>query len=230
MLANRPRLRPRGEREPGVTRVDLAELTPEPLTYLGQVAYLELAVFERLTRVVGSAPRLADTEALSVAAGRVLAKHHGFVEEIERLGGDPIRLMGSFQPQVDAFGLIVSGATWAESLLSVHVTTGLLEDFFVALSGGLPEGVGSRAAHLLALDSGEAAIKGVLGYAIINDPRLASTLAMWGRRLVGDTLLLARSALHSSGEFVSGERYIEPVFSELIAKHTRRMDSVGLTA
>ena len=213
-----------------MTRVHFAELTPEPLTYLGQAAYLELAVFGRLAAVVDQAPRLADTEALSVAAGRILAKHHGFVAEIERLGGEPITLMESFRVHVDAFDTVAAGATWTEGLLSVYVTAGLLEDFFVALSGGLPDEIGTRAARLLSSDSGEPAIRGVLGHAIVHDPPLASLLAMWGRRLVGDTLLLARSALHNPGAFDSGVRHVEPVFTELIAKHTRRMDGLGLTA
>ena len=54
---------------------------------------------------------------------------------------------------------------------------------------------------------------------------------MWGRRLVGDTLLVARSALRESKAHGSrDEERIEPVFTELIAAHTRRMDRLGLTA
>jgi LPS sulfotransferase NodH len=53
---------------------------------------------------------------------------------------------------------------------------------------------------------------------------------MWGRRLVGDTVLVARSALHGSGNATSDERRIEPVFTDVIAAHTRRMDALGLTA
>jgi hypothetical protein len=42
---------------------------------------------------------------------------------------------------------------------------------------------------------------------------------------VGDTLLVARSAMA-----VTQDSRIEPVFTELIAAHTRRMDGLGLTA
>ena len=52
---------------------------------------------------------------------------------------------------------------------------------------------------------------------------------MWGRRLVGDTMLVARSSLSIGGE-LPGEERIEPVFTELISAHTRRMDALGLTA
>ncbi|MCY7325189.1 MAG: hypothetical protein LH605_03560, partial [Microbacteriaceae bacterium] len=60
--------------------------------------------------------------------------------------------------------------------------------------------------------------------------RLASRLAMWGRRLVGDTLLIARSALAVPENTAPDEVRLEPVFTELIAAHTRRMDALGLTA
>jgi hypothetical protein len=51
---------------------------------------------------------------------------------------------------------------------------------------------------------------------------------MWGRRLVGDTLLVARSALASHAR--EDQERLEPVWTELIAAHTRRMDALGLTA
>ena len=66
--------------------------------------------------------------------------------------------------------------------------------------------------------------------AIAADPRLADRLALWGRSLVGDTLLIARSALRASEAPGRAGDDVEPVFTELIADHTRRMDALGLTA
>jgi hypothetical protein len=48
--------------------------------------------------------------------------------------------------------------------------------------------------------------------------------------LVGDTILVARSALAAAPSSANDEARIEPVFTELIAAHTRRMDALGLTA
>ena len=75
----------------------------------------------------------------------------------------------------------------------------------------------------------ESAIVAELSAAIDDDPQLASRLALWGRRLVGDTLLVARAAISASHESADDER-LEPVFTELVAAHTRRMDALGLTA
>jgi LPS sulfotransferase NodH len=66
--------------------------------------------------------------------------------------------------------------------------------------------------------------------AIEANPHLASRLAMWGRRLVGDTLLMARAALALPDNTAPDDARLEPVFTELIAAHTRRMDDLGLTA
>ena len=43
-------------------------------------------------------------------------------------------------------------------------------------------------------------------------------------------MLVARASLATSTDRVSDESRIEPVFTELIAAHTRRMDALGLTA
>jgi hypothetical protein len=51
---------------------------------------------------------------------------------------------------------------------------------------------------------------------------------MWGRRLVGDTMLVARLAIEQHPD--ASEERVDPVFTELIAAHTRRMDKLGLTA
>ena len=122
------------------------------------------------------------------------------------------------------------GSDWRETLLAALMTGGLLDDFFIRLAAGLPGDVGPRVAQLLGSDSGQEGMLEVLRAEIASDPQLGSRLAMWGRRLVGDTLLVARSALHLSGNRAADEERIEPIFTELIAAHTRRMDALGLTA
>jgi hypothetical protein len=228
-LVELPRLKPRSE-QPPATRVDLHEIAPELLPYLGQAAYLQLETFQTLSRVVGEVPDLEAKESIGKAAGFALAKHQGLVAEIRRRGDDPAYAMKPFADAIDGFSAITTGADWQETLLGAHLTAGLLDDFFIRLSSGLPGDFGPRAAHLLGLDSGQAEVVRILREAIEADPQLASRLAMWGRRLVGDTLLVARSALHLSGNARTDDERMEPIFTELIAAHTRRMDALGLTA
>jgi hypothetical protein len=225
-----PTLKPRQEKVEREDKVDLSDMTPDVVPYLGQVAYFELAVFESLTRAVTAAPNLAAKEGLSAAAGEVLAKHHGLVAELRKKKVDPAVAMAPFAPAIDKFEELTSGRNWYEMLLGVYLTAGFLDDFFVRLVSGLPKALRPRVEEILETDRTAVVIVELLKEGIAADPRLASQLALWGRRLVGDTQLVARSALQLSGNHDDDEQRLEPVFTDLIAAHSRRMDELGLTA
>jgi hypothetical protein len=80
-----------------------------------------------------------------------------------------------------------------------------------------------------------------------DNPQLASRLALWGRRLMGDVLLELRAAFDnrklagvSKGKRLTIEEErrvnlsayskLEPLITELIAAHSLRMDAIGLAA
>jgi hypothetical protein len=222
-----PRRAPRAAPGP---RVEFGELTPDTLPFLGQAAYIQLEFFESLAKAVTTAVDLAAKEGISVSAKVALKKHHRLIAEIRGFDAVPAEVMAPFAPAIDAFRLATSGADWPEQLLSVHITAGILDDFFVTLAGSLPPEIGARVIRILERRPETDAVAIELQSAIDADPALASKLAMWGRRLVGDTLLVARSALRGANAHGPVDESIEPVFTELIAAHTRRMDALGLTA
>jgi hypothetical protein len=224
-----PRLRPRSQTEPA-TKVDLAELTPDLLTFLGKAAYLQLTIFENLGRAMAIAPTTEAKEILSRVAALSLAKHHGLTDEIRRHGEEPGVVMEPFTRAIDDYQRATQGGDWFEELLACHITAGFLDDFFVHLAAGLPTDYAARITTVLRADSGAELLADQLRREIDADDKLDSRLAMWGRRLVGDTMLVARATLAPSANSVSDEARIEPVFTELIAAHTRRMDGLGLTA
>jgi hypothetical protein len=225
-----PTLTPRSEKVERDDKVDLSDMTPETIPLLGQIAYFELAVFESLSRAVTEAPYMAAKEGLSAAAGEVLAKHHGLVAELRKKKVDPAEAMAPFAPAIDRFEQLTLGRDWYETLMGVYLTTGFLDDFFVRLVEGLPKNIAPRIQELLQTDRSADVIVALLKVGMANDPTLSSRLALWGRRLIGDTQLVARSALHGSGNRDDDEQKIEPVFTDLIAAHSRRMDGLGLTA
>lgn len=225
-----PTLTPRTEKKEREDKVDLSDMTPDVVAYLGQVAYFELAVFESLTRAVSDAPDLVAKEGLSAAAGEVLAKHHDLVAELRKKKVDPAEAMAPFAEAIDRFEQLTMGRDWYETLLGVYLTTGFLDDFFSRLVTGLPKSLAPRVKEILSTDRSAEVIVQILKDAMAEDPTLSSRLALWGRRLVGDTQLVARSALMGSGNREDDELKIEPVFTDLIAAHSRRMDGLGLTA
>jgi hypothetical protein len=223
-----PHVHPRSEAI-AVARVELADLTPPTEVYLGQLAYLTLILFENLSRAVTLAPTTEAKTSLSRATAEVLQAHEALIAELEGEGIDPVATMEPFRAELDDFRRRTQGADWPETLVTCYLTGGFLTDFFTGLAAGLPRALGERVSELLDIDKGQDVLVAELRTAIDASARLAARLAMWGRRLVGDTMLVARSSLAIGGE-LPGEERIEPVFTELISAHTRRMDALGLTA
>ena len=223
-----PKIRPRSTDQ--ARKVDLAELTPPLLHFLGQASYLQLTLFENLSKAVANAPTTDSKESLSRVASLSLAKHHALTAQIERQGNPPGAVMEPFTAAIDTFQRSTQGADWFETVLVCYLTAGFLDDFYVRLAAGLPGDYAEKVRSALEADSGSNRLADELRRGIEANPRLASRLAMWGRRLVGDTMLVARAGLATSANHDSDEARIEPVFTELIAAHTRRMDALGLTA
>lgn len=222
------RLRSRDELG-AVTKVDFEELAPDIDTFLGQAAYLQLGYFETLSELIALTPELAKKEALSRAAGAALTKHEALVALIRERGADPTSLMLPFREPLDAFRAATHGVRPQETMLSVHITAGLLDDFYLALSASYGD-TGKRVARILQADDDRQAIVDIVVETIDSDPEWKSLLAMWGRRLVGDTILIARAALRPTTLRIADEEKVEPVYTELMAAHARRMDAMGLAA
>ena len=223
------RLRPRVP-PTDLTKIDFTELVPDPVPFLGQAAYIQLEFFEGLAKAVATAPTLPSKEGLSAAAGVALRKHHALIAEIRRLEVEPDDVMAPFAPATDRFRQATAGADWYELLLGIHLTAGMLDSYFSRLAEALPADLGARVRAILDEEGAAVVLESELRSAIQGQPRLADRLALWGRSLVGDTLLIARSALRASDASARAGEQVEPVFTELIADHTRRMDALVLTA
>lgn len=224
-----PRLRTRNDHI-ATTKVELIEFTPPLVEFLGRAAYIELTLFENLSRAIANAPAVSAKASIGLAAELTLHRHRALLAELERAGVDPATAMEPYTAPADEFERETHGSDWYEVLVTCYLTTGFLDHFLARLASGLPGDAAQRVGAIFTGETGERVLAAELEAAIQTHPRLASRLAMWGRRLVGDTMLLARSALVYSENHRSDEARIEPVFTELIAAHTRRMDTLGLTA
>jgi hypothetical protein len=234
----RRRPRPSSQRrKPGparVERVGLGDLRPDPVALLGQAAYLQLAWFETATAIAGRASDLAARESITRIAAVILQKHHDLVDLMTERGANAAEAMRPYTAEVERYRRRLGDTGWHESVLTLHLATGLLDDFFARLATNLPD-QGARVAEILDREFGHEALVALLREAVAGDRRLTSRLALWGRRLVGDTLLLARAAVATTRTAdgrpaATDDVRVEPVLTDLIAAHTRRMDELGLTA
>ncbi len=224
--AELPRLRGRGETS--AVRVEFTDLHPDTSTYLGQAAYLQLSVFEMLSTLSAAMDDLSFSPGVAEAAAIALRKHTSLTDEIRRREEDPATSMAQPKESVRRLREETDGGSLEQRVLSVYVTAGLLDDLFLGLASSLPSDISKRVTAILAEDNRRDVLRQYLQSRIQLAPEISSMLALWGRRLVGDTLLLAHTIVPN--ENGATEERVEPVFTELIAAHTRRMDSLGLTA
>lgn len=224
------RITPRREVEVTAAKVNLADLSPDAVSLLAQVAYFELAVFESLSRAVSEAPNLAAKEGLSTVAGEALEKHHGLVTLLREMKQDAAAAMQPFASDIDRFESLTRGRDWYETLVGVYLTAGFLNEFFLALAVSLPAKQRRVVQSLLESDRTGDVLVAAIRAGQEADPTLASRLALWGRRLMGDTQLVARGALRLSDNRAADESRLEPIFTDLVGSHSMRMDALGLTA
>jgi hypothetical protein len=155
--------------------------------------------------------------------------------------------MDPFTERIDTFHSRTSGTDWYESIIKIYLVSGLLDDFYKRLAVGLNSELRESVEKALSDKTLEKFAQQVLVEGMKSNPQLDSRLALWGRRLMGDVLLEVRAAFDNrklagidktatltleQERVVNLESYtkIEPLVTEMIAAHTLRMDSIGLTA
>jgi hypothetical protein len=226
---------------------DLGPYTPEPKVFLGQLAYIQLSHFEILTNELKFSPTTSDKAELSEAAAKSFQKYRSISKTLSSLGFDVTDAMDPFTERIETFHSRTSGIDWYEAVVKVYLVGGLLEDFYKRLAIGLPEDVREGVEKALRDTTFEKFARASLVEAMKDNPQLASRLALWGRRLMGDVLLELRAAFDnrklagvSKGKRLTIEEErrvnlsayskLEPLITELIAAHSLRMDAIGLAA
>jgi hypothetical protein len=214
---------------------------------LGQLAYLQLSQFEILTNELKFSPKTQYKAELSEAAAKSFDKYRAISKKLAGLGVDPTDAMDPYVERIETFHSRTSGNNWHESVIKVYLVSGLLDDFYRRLAVGLEPALRADVEKALNDKKFEAFAKRVLLESMAADPQLPSSLALWGRRLMGDVLLELRGAfdnrklagLPKTKKLSTDEERelnlaayskIEPLISELIGAHTIRMDALGLTA
>ena len=226
--------------------VSLKPYTPDAKTFLGQLAYLQLTQFEILTNELKYSPNTQYKAELSEAATKSFEKYRHIAKKLAAQGVDPTDAMDPFVERIETFHARTAGSDWHETILKIYLVSGLLDDFYRRLAVGLDPLLRADVEKALNDKPFEKFAKRALIESMELDSTLASRLALWGRRLMGDTLLELRAAFDNrklagipKGRklTVDEERSVnlaaysklEPLISELIGTHSMRMDSIGLT-
>ncbi|GAA2141128.1 ferritin-like domain-containing protein [Arthrobacter humicola] len=203
---------------------------------LGVMAYGELSAFERLSSDARYSPTLHDRAVL----GRIAVvefQHYELVRaRLEAMGLDTEAAMLPFQPSVDHFHERTRPADWYESLMKAYVIDTVSADFYRAVARHVDAATGELIEQIQSAEEATAVLQERLKAALADDPRLASRLALWARRLLGEALTQAQrvSLEHAflgglSGLDDAGAReLVRALTAELATNHSRRMAALGL--
>lgn len=215
----------------GATDVTVADR----IELLGLVAHLDHVAFERNAADAQAAPTISGQLQLSRLAADAIVRRDELLDLIAAEGGDPLSVMLGYADLLDDFDTRTAAASWAERLLTQVIAFGFADDVCRAAVAGL----GGPAAVLIAAsldDTRRAELAMAELRTIVDaDPVLASRLALWGRRVVGEALGLTQHLLqHRAGiaRLIESTRpgASTTIFGDLTAEHTRRMGRLGLAA
>lgn len=200
------------------------------VNFLGINAFLQLSVYEAATQAVTGAPRFEAKEILAEVAGCALQKYGVFTAELRKRSENPAAIMQPFAHTVQRYIRRIETDNWHDHVLAIWLVGNLFQEFFAELANGIRDPFIGEMKRILADASYEQHIQHLLAEEIERRELLADSLALWGRRLVGDTLLLAREVLRLSEHKQFDAESMDPVFGALTAGHMRRMGSLSLTA
>ncbi|WP_435299508.1 ferritin-like fold-containing protein [Timonella sp. A28] len=221
----------------------------DAIELLGLLAYTELSAQMRLAIDAAQSPtaeyRVAHAH-LSAAAYNRMQQVVGIIDE---LGYDGRQHLLHFNDAYAEYEERTRSQTWHERVLKGYVGHAVALDFCRVALGTLAEDIQARVKAILDDTEESANARAILNAKSQADPVLASRLALWGRRLVGESLhqiqqlIAANPALERLvvGGAHAAEAKPSPrqdqqnpevawLFSQLTAQHTRRMEKIGLAA
>ncbi|AOT05228.1 ferritin-like fold-containing protein [Arthrobacter sp. U41] len=203
---------------------------------LGVMAYGELSAFERLSSDARYSPNLHDRAVLGRLAV-IEFQHYELVSaKLDAMGVDPESAMLPFQPSVDHFHERTRPADWYESLMKAYVIDTVSADFYRAISRYVDADTRALVEQIQTDEEAKAVLRERLKTALADDPRLASRLALWARRLLGEALTQAQRVSFEHA-FLGGvigadeeqsRELVRGLMAELASNHSRRMTQLGL--
>lgn len=215
--------------------LQLADLIPDATGVGARIAYLQLLQFQELSALVTDAPALEAKQDLGRIANLTLQRHEAAIETISRDGVDGIARMGRCAAELDEFATRVAGRDWDERMVTCHLAAGILRDFYATVVDLLGD-AGEPLRPLIDDREVQHELHAIITERLGGDPHRADRLAMWGRRITGDSLLAVRRALGfpdgtPADDVRDGaEEVVESLAAELMAEHSRRMNALGLAA
>lgn len=184
--------------------------------------YAALTEFERLAALAPLAPELADRLAVADAVGARYQRLHGALERLGIAGGvppDAAASVGGSAAAIDDARRRTATVDWWEGLIAADLCGVLSDELFGALGDDADEADEANGEPADARPAVPVLPVERIHAALADDPVLAARLALWGRRLAGESIVLAR--------IFGAQRYPE-LADRLALAHAARLAELGL--
>ena len=213
------------------SRVDVGSLAPPVADYVAMAAALQLTLAGELAAASREAWSSEDADYLIVSSGMAMDRYREFREILADYVEDVSHALAEPREKISRHFERFASPRWYEDVATAYVVTGFARDFWHLLATGLPPAMTTKIHDIIADRGDEEMMARVLERLLAVDTRYTSRLSLWCRRLVGDTMLLCRDAI-AAGQSQAPETEVrlEPVFTDVVAHHTRRLDRLGLIA
>lgn len=224
------RVTPRKE-SPPTSKVDVSALTPPAADFLASACVIQLTAASELAAVSSEAWSAEDADALMVASGLAMDRYRALRALLADYDKDVSQALATPRHKLSGHLERLVTTRWYERVGTIYVISGLTRDFWLLLGGGLPKDLQERVREILRDGGDEDLLAGVLERMLQVDARYVSRLSLWARRLVGDAMLICKDALAEA--IVTADDAVarlEPIFTDVLASHTSRLERVGLTA
>ncbi|WP_181275357.1 ferritin-like fold-containing protein [Brevibacterium oceani] len=208
---------------------DSVPLAGKDAATLALVAFGELTGFERMATNATTAADLDDKVILARLASQSFANFEQLSQHIDQMGQDVIELCQHFEPTFSTLAERTRPRDWYESLMKGFVFDGIMNDFYRTAVDELAEPGYSLAIAILDDTRASDYARNRLTAEVAEDTQLASRLALWGRKLVAETLGRARTLLTDPVLGID-EGLVVEMIPAVTSNHSKRMSALGLVA
>jgi hypothetical protein len=222
------------------SQLNPARLIPATEVFLSQLIQHHLLVSQLLADDADDAPEQWAKKQRALST-KYADRAKEIQDQLVKLGSSYMDLQQSIRDRLDTLVHRTEGKGWPEDIMRIFIVFSLLEDNYLRVSKGLTPARRIRIEAMLSDNSLNDFCQQALSDAISNLPQLSNDLALFGRAIVADALLEVRDSVSFDDVLrnppanqvdLTREQFkiLEPITSELVANHTLRMDSLGLTA
>jgi 1,2-phenylacetyl-CoA epoxidase catalytic subunit len=200
------------------------------------LAYGEVAAFYRLTDEARMAPSLRGRISMASIAAAEMGHYEVLRDAMESRGVDVVAAMSKYVSALENYHRLTTPSTWLEALVKTYVGDALAADLYRQIADALPDEVADVVREALSETVHSQFVVAEVRAAVTSSSKQRSRLALWARRLFGETITQAQYLLADHDELVDlvmsgtgGLGQLGEFFDRLQQTHDQRMRELGLS-